>query len=780
MRQRKKPVNLVRNTLAYYFLLLSFIVLALLLVNLLSLSNTTHQTLNEANQEITLRVNQLLDSSLSEIDRLSMQMTTVGNVRRVIYDTQEPSYPRVKAITELLSSFTQTKAVHPLISHISLYSGVHDKVLTAGQYTKLSAFADTSWHTYYTDPTAKSGWLRARQTFWSDSDVVAVGNNKTKETLVTLMRLYPLGATNGAQKGALLFHVRAYDLLALLTRNGRTEDNLILVDSDGTPVFENSNFPLDEHALSELDFSAITTGSIPYGRFSLNGIDYRVYAAASDYTGWTCLNFVDQRIFARSLQSFAVFLSVLTLGVLLIGGIGILIIGKWSFKPVQQFTGQLAALLNTPTTENMASHLTFQEIALRFSDIVTEREHMTQQLAESLPQVRWRLVRDILTSGCESYQEMEPSLQFVGIKLLPANYLVITMQDQENTSITNLTMHRASMQAIAELMESCLKLHCEGCTIHLGDGLTASLCSFQTKEESRGLSLQIAALIQQEMHKEFPGRIHIGIGEMVRTIGDVPQSYRQAIEALQYSVHIDSAEPAIFYGDIPKAAANAEYALYQRIEPLCADLRLGNYDKLHCRFEKLAEKIKGAYLPIEKERRILDMLCVQAGSAVLSRGVPLSDALQMQSLQVRAQVDRAEDTQALFESVRTYLSFLQIASETHQEKNSESVAAKQARQTLLLISQQYGDPDLSLTTVAEQMKLSPSYLSRILKQESGVTFLDSLTRIRIARARELLEQTGAKVSDVAPKVGYTSIHTFIRAFKKLTGQTPGQWGEDKE
>lgn len=773
MATHKQSVNLLRRTLLYYFLLVFIIVLALLLVNLFSVSNTTHQSLDQANSEIVHRINQLVDTSLSEIDRRSMLLVTESAVRHIIYDTQTPSYPRAQAIVDLNDTFSQISALHPLVSHVSIYSGIHDKIITRGHYVPREEFADQNWLPYYHAADAHSGWLPARRTKWINLSSLSGGVGD--ETLVTLMRFYPLGAVAGMQKGAVLLHIKAEDLSALVTRNGRAEDNLLLIDPDGDLVIPNKTFDISRDDLQALDLSLVVQGGRNYVPWRGEDASYRVYAASSSYTGWTCLNFVDESLFSRSLDSFRILLASLALVVLGVGTVGILVISKWSFKPVQEFTSELTSLL--ADGDKPAKGLTFQEIAVNFADVITDRERMQEQLEESRPTVRWRLLMDILTGTHASFAEVEPSLRFVQADLLPAHYIVLLVRDDENVLYTNLSLHRASMQAVSELVESCVNATCVGCAIHLGEGLTAAICSFVENDAAQNMAdvQDISALILDAMQREFQGRIHIGIGRYVKALSEVHRSYRDAMEALQYSVHTDPALPIVRYGDIPAIPANAEYSFYSLIEPICADLRLGEFDKVFQRFAQMKDKMLAVHLPLEKSRRILDMLCVQASATALSRGVPFGDALQMQSMNTRTAIERATDNDTLFEQAESLLAFLQIAIETHAARHADSVTGKQAKQVLAYLQTHYQDPTLSLSTVAEEMNLSASYISRIFRQETGSNFLDTLTRIRIAHAQELLVKPGARVNDVAEQVGYVSIHTFIRAFKKLTGKTPGQW-----
>lgn len=94
------------------------------------------------------------------------------------------------------------------------------------------------------------------------------------------------------------------------------------------------------------------------------------------------------------------------------------------------------------------------------------------------------------------------------------------------------------------------------------------------------------------------------------------------------------------------------------------------------------------------------------------------------------------------------------------------------RQAKEYIEQTYTDPDLALNHVAAHVNLSPSHFSSVFSQETGQTFKEYLTEIRINKAKELLRMTTLKSSDIGYQVGYNDPHYFSSVFKKNTGLSP--------
>lgn len=82
---------------------------------------------------------------------------------------------------------------------------------------------------------------------------------------------------------------------------------------------------------------------------------------------------------------------------------------------------------------------------------------------------------------------------------------------------------------------------------------------------------------------------------------------------------------------------------------------------------------------------------------------------------------------------------------------------------------------ITMKQVAEQLHLNASYFSVLFKEQTGVTFSDYLTRIRLQKAKELLVATRLPVWEIAEKVGYQTVKYFIKVFKESEGTSPRQY-----
>ena len=87
--------------------------------------------------------------------------------------------------------------------------------------------------------------------------------------------------------------------------------------------------------------------------------------------------------------------------------------------------------------------------------------------------------------------------------------------------------------------------------------------------------------------------------------------------------------------------------------------------------------------------------------------------------------------------------------------------------------------DVTLDDLAEKFYLSKPYLSKYIKEKSGMTFGDILKKIRMKKARAMLKGSTATVESIAESVGYQNVEHFNRVFKKMYNITPVQYRNRK-
>ena len=91
------------------------------------------------------------------------------------------------------------------------------------------------------------------------------------------------------------------------------------------------------------------------------------------------------------------------------------------------------------------------------------------------------------------------------------------------------------------------------------------------------------------------------------------------------------------------------------------------------------------------------------------------------------------------------------------------------------INRNYDNPQLNNEMVAASIGVTSKYLSQIFHAETGMPIHKYLTQVRIEAAQKLALLGTMNVTEISYAVGYPSIHTFSKVFKKTTGLTPSEF-----
>ncbi|WP_134702067.1 helix-turn-helix domain-containing protein [Ammoniphilus sp. YIM 78166] len=108
------------------------------------------------------------------------------------------------------------------------------------------------------------------------------------------------------------------------------------------------------------------------------------------------------------------------------------------------------------------------------------------------------------------------------------------------------------------------------------------------------------------------------------------------------------------------------------------------------------------------------------------------------------------------------------------EERLEADLGNPIQSAIQYIQQRYYEP-ITLREVADFVYLSPSYFSRLFKEEQGLTFVEYLTEYRLKKSRNLLKMTSLPMDVIASQTGFSSPAYFSTTFKRSENQTPSEY-----
>lgn len=270
--------------------------------------------------------------------------------------------------------------------------------------------------------------------------------------------------------------------------------------------------------------------------------------------------------------------------------------------------------------------------------------------------------------------------------------------------------------------------------------------------------------------------VDFGVSERA-SFGDLAELARQARSALEYSFVLHDAD-IIFYDKVARQQAHLSPAYPVQEEKDLLDHMLSETPaEIEPRVDRFFARLKEAVPGVRTARMYLLRLVLRLANTAASLASWTEDdtGIPFAWDDVGAQVEQF----ATLDEAAAWLK--QCYADAYEYVRSVHSRSRQLFVTIrTYIEKNYASPSLNLKKCSEDLFLSPSYVSLILKKESGHTFVDYLNEYRIGQAAQLLRATDERVGDVAARVGFTHSTYFSSVFRKIMGMSPKQYRESGE
>ncbi|TWT25166.1 response regulator [Planomicrobium sp. CPCC 101110] len=251
----------------------------------------------------------------------------------------------------------------------------------------------------------------------------------------------------------------------------------------------------------------------------------------------------------------------------------------------------------------------------------------------------------------------------------------------------------------------------------------------------------------------------IGIGNVCGSLGQIRQSYQESLIAT-----MDSSLPVKyrFYSDVP-AVGTARCGHLAKLgeKELFDQIRLGEWEQVDLHALDLIQcyETERADL-LQTQQRVLELLWIV--SRVMDE-IGIETEKPLFSFQAQNYWQLRQETSRLLERMKQHY-FAHYG-------DLETDTIYQIKQYIMEHSHQ----DISLEALAQKVKLSPIYISKMFKEKLGVNYIDFLTECRIEKAKKLLGDPEKSIKEITFEVGYHEPNYFSKVFKKIAAVSPKEY-----
>lgn len=306
--------------------------------------------------------------------------------------------------------------------------------------------------------------------------------------------------------------------------------------------------------------------------------------------------------------------------------------------------------------------------------------------------------------------------------------------------------------------------------------------AFLVKGQSQEEVQQNLERCKQELHdllEQYPGVEYFGgIGSCVQRLRDVSSSYLEAGKAFA-SRFFSEPNRLLCCSDIPKLHAQDSEKIdvsnmrskKSEQESVERFLKSGTLEEVDSFLEEFFLDRGGKNYQSLLYRQYMTMdLFFTATDFLKGLGID-PEQLPEECRDINEIVGRA----ASGEVMKTMIGKLFTATMGLRNSHSRKKYSALLEEACAFIRENYQREDMSLNTVAAQVNISPSYFSTIFSGETGQTFVEYLTSVRLERAKELLMSSNMRTGEIGYEVGYKDSHYFSYIFKKVVGCSPKEY-----
>jgi len=318
-------------------------------------------------------------------------------------------------------------------------------------------------------------------------------------------------------------------------------------------------------------------------------------------------------------------------------------------------------------------------------------------------------------------------------------------------------MQQTVCQALKILITEYTKRVCSSYTFELGDGVFINMLNLKSNEGYDEIKAAFNELINVLNYDDRYYSVAVGIGKIKNESVKIPESYDDAMTAIEY---LCTDTKQIGSADEIKISHSINYSLATE-KKIMAVFEQGDIKALRNMVSELVN---------EHTAKLLSWRCMHE----LLKKIYYSASLQTDN--APNLFDTAQISCTLDEKVAMLLSaYERIMSANENGATGEKVIITAIRQ---YIDKHYGE-DISLQALSDKVGYNYKYVSRVFKEYTGYNISDYINFVRIAKAKELIENSSMTIEEIQNIIGIPSRTTFNRVFKKHEGVPPSQYRQLK-
>ena len=571
----------------------------------------------------------------------------------------------------------------------------------------------------------------------------------TQGTLV-YCHTYPIFSSGAEAQGVIAIEMDG-SIIAEAMSQAAIGDGLLtyLVDQDGTILLSDSAGEPPQGLADWL------SGSAPgYDLQSRGG--QMLSSVSVPETTWRLACLMEENQFYTASTRIVVIVGIIGAATLLMGYLLAYVIANRVYNPIHLLTSRAKEQLAVPAHQD-----DYALINQAISDLSHQVGELQSAIALNAPMVRNQIFSRLLSKQPANLVEIENRLRMVQVDPTAAgwNVFLVHFCEKDARGILHENRNYITYSVIAYLEQ----LHDDQLFLQaMDDGKMDVAVIVGSRKETRASLLPLFSCLEAFIQDHFMLQSFFCVGEWTDSLTELYACYETASLARNYQWFYQ--EESVLYGSQYLDRENKRLRPDPgRLQPLTAAIAQRNPRQVSEQLQSLRAELRKAKYHYSVYHDFLVVLFHTVFNTLQKESLPLPQEEQR----------LLAAYQSSFADMEQYFAHLEAALTRHLQ--GETAETQRSSQTIAKVKQYVAEhlrEDLSLDLLAGQVHLTPRYLSRVFKQETGVNFTAYVNEQRVQAGEKLLRETDMTVQQIAYETGYRTPAYFISQFASRYGATP--------
>lgn len=726
----------------------------------------------ESNSKLLDQLKSTIDSYIIDnTNKLSINiLRDPSGENDLMYFFNHPVMDNMVGVRKTYENLKYLKALNPALDSISVYYKRNNLIISSEGMKLLNNntspdWIDTGWITQLNESGKSNLWFENRKIRDPYIPKSKDSGSEIQKKVMTMARTFPLSSSPGSMKGAIAISINEKVFHETVSHSNRNDfERFICINGNGTVISDNQEKLLATNIKEQSYGPKLVSLNKRNGYFiDDNGKDKLLISfSSSDYNGWRYIAIKPLSKIPSGLQFFSRILLGVALATLIIGLILSFLSAKKFYLPLKKLVDicKNSSIYENSVNENPVNE--YELINCTMNSLVYRLKAQNKKLEDNFPIIKHHFIIDLINSHFINEDDIFSKMNLLNIDLKFPYFLCIIIKPG---NMNTLLDHRAYEYSKINLMEAAESLLLEKginciCTEHNKN----IICILNLEHPDINITHKL-----EEMYMELVElsqlRIQIGTGSICGDILQIANTYITASNCIKYTYIYP--EHAIFTPEeILQWEYNTNTSTARRIlQQFDSDLHEQDKNKMRLRVHELVNLIREEHYSYSCTLKLL-------------AGIPGIIENYLDELKINTSGFEEEDIASVLIKAGNILQYQTqldsllknitlLINEKHDEKNKELV-----KKVKKYISENISRGNISLENVASAMYISPSYLSRIFRNEAGINFIDYVMDMKLDWSKELLLTGSKKIEDISMIIGYSNPQYFIKKFKLKYGITP--------